>query len=72
MILVVDDQPVVLEVVAAMLRHSVLEIPEASGGVEALQVPKSRAEVTILPTGYDMPLPADRSWRKRSWSVGPR
>lgn len=54
-VLVVDDEPLMREVMASLLRNSGYCVLEASGGVEAQRLIGTNKEIKLLLTDYSMP-----------------
>jgi CheY-like chemotaxis protein len=54
-VMVVDDDPAMLEVLSRILRRENYELVAASDGADALEKAKSAAGLALLVTDYDMP-----------------
>jgi CheY-like chemotaxis protein len=54
-VLVVDDDPAMLEVLTRILRREHYDLLTASDGAEALEKARSAADLALLVTDYDMP-----------------
>lgn len=54
-VLVVDDDPAMLEVLTRILRREHFDLVPANDGAEALEKAKAAGDVALLVTDYDMP-----------------
>ena len=54
-VLVVDDEPLMREFLADILRHSGYEVLEASGAREAQELTRRSGHITLLLTDFSMP-----------------